>query len=316
MQKTIRPVFKSTSSQQEKEQLRVGLLWSFSLFVIVIISLFLIYKNIQVNIRKEMDREQIIELHSMNDHVDNLFSRLEGYLIHIPRLSAIVKVFLTDDRQVREEAERLLAEIVRLNVNRFAPTFDQLRLIDLNGFEKVRVDLGKNNKTKICPVGQLQDKSGRYYFQQSVNLKENKIYMSQLDLNVEQGEIEIPHKPMIRFVAPVFGSDGKRLGFFVINYLVQQVFDYFDDMNKHEGDQWTLLNEDGYYLGSSDPGKDLGFMYPDKQMGFFADYPDFWQKLSKIGRASCRERVLRVVYISVVAVYRKKKKNKIIKPIM
>jgi diguanylate cyclase (GGDEF)-like protein len=167
--------------------------------------------------------------------------------------------------------------VIEATPTRFAPVFDQVRLLDLNGMEIVRVDLGLNNTAKVCQLSQLQDKSDRYYFRESMALSENQIYMSPMDLNIEQGRIEIPHKPMIRFAAPVFDVAGKRIGLLVFNYLAQQIL---SDLNVHEGDQWILLNETGDYLYGPDPDKNFGFMFPEKKAGFFFDDPDFWNLLS------------------------------------
>ncbi len=45
-----------------------------------------------------------------------------------------------------------------------------------------------------------------YYFKDSIGLEKDQIFVSALDLNVENGKVEIPHKPMIRFATPVFDN--------------------------------------------------------------------------------------------------------------
>lgn len=52
----------------------------------------------------------------------------------------------------------------------------------------------------------LQYKGNRYYFKDSIGLEKDQIFVSALDLNVENGKVEIPHKPMIRFATPVFDN--------------------------------------------------------------------------------------------------------------
>ncbi len=87
--------------------------------------------------------------------------------------------------------------------------YDQIRFIDMAGMERVRVDFRGG---EVLRVANLQDKSGRYYFANTVDLPRGAIFVSPLDLNVEQGEIERPLKPMLRLGSPVFAADGTQRG--------------------------------------------------------------------------------------------------------
>jgi len=174
-----------------------------------------------------------------------------------------------EDPVMRKAVERFFSKLIEINVNYFPPTFDQIRLLNLDGMEIIRVDLDQNNKAKVRGISQLQDKSNRYYFREAMALSENQIYMSPMDLNMEYGKIEIPHKPMIRFAVPVFDIDGKRIGILIFNYLAQQIVGKLSTVNVQEGNQWILLNEDGYYLYGPNPDKNFGFMFPEKKVSFF-----------------------------------------------
>ena len=73
----------------------------------------------------------------------------------------------------------------------------------------------------MIPPDRLQSKADRYYFKESVRLKPNQFYVSPFDLNVEQGKIEHPYRPTVRFTATVFGRDGTPGGIIVLNYYGQ-----------------------------------------------------------------------------------------------
>ena len=94
--------------------------------------------------------------------------------------------------------------------------YDQIRFIDASGRETVRVNEREGWAEPVRGEA-LQDKSERYYVRDALALGPGTIYVSPLDLNVEQGRIEQPHKPMMRFATPVFDDAGRRRGILVLN---------------------------------------------------------------------------------------------------
>lgn len=89
--------------------------------------------------------------------------------------------------------------------------YDQLRYLDMEGNEIVRINF-KDDHAQVVPPEQLQNKRHRYYFSEAVQLGCRKIYVSPLDLNIEHGQIEVPLKPMIRLASPVYDDEGQREG--------------------------------------------------------------------------------------------------------
>ncbi len=81
--------------------------------------------------------------------------------------------------------------------------YDQLRYIDQNGNEDIRIDFDNGRALKIKRPS-LQNKSERYYFIDTMKLTNEQIYMSKFDLNIENKTIELPIKPMLRVALPVF----------------------------------------------------------------------------------------------------------------
>ena len=85
------------------------------------------------------------------------------------------------------------------------PRFSQLRIVSPSGMEALRVD-ARGGDIIVTPAEGLQDKSGRYYVEAAKSLRPGQIYVSKLDLNVENGEIEVPHRPTTRIVAPIIAK--------------------------------------------------------------------------------------------------------------
>ncbi len=168
-------------------------------------------------------------------------------------------------------SEDIEASLVLLNdeFKVFAQTrdiYDQIRFIDTTGQEIVRVNR-RDGLTTIVGTDDLQNKAGRYYFDDTITLPSGDLMVSPLDLNVEQGEIEIPHKPMLRYGTPVV-FDGEVAGVVVTNVLAQNFLDLLidDELPTY------LLDVDGYYLYHPDEEKRWG---RDLETGFniIADEP-------------------------------------------
>ena len=85
--------------------------------------------------------------------------------------------------------------------------YDQIRWIDETGMERIRVNWSNQGAYPV-PVAELQNKKGRYYFDDTIKLDRGQLSISPLDLNIEHGQIELPLKPMIRIGTPIFDLDG------------------------------------------------------------------------------------------------------------
>ena len=159
--------------------------------------------------------------------------------------------------------------------------YDQVRLINREGMETARVNFNNGNP-KIVPTEQLQDKSGRYYFKDTVLLPRGDVYLSPLDLNIEDGKIEVPLKPMIRLATPVFNHDGEFFGVVVLNCLAQNLLSKIMEAGDASIGEKMMVNDEGYWFFGS--GNNWAFMYPDQRDQTFAfEYPRAWSMIQKEG---------------------------------
>ena len=142
--------------------------------------------------------------------------------------------------------------------------YDQVRFIDETGMERVRVNFGQG-QPYIVDDENLQDKAGRYYFTDTFKLEPSSVYVSPFDLNIEQGIIEQPLKPMIRFGIPIEDIKGNKRGIVVLNYLGANLIDDLEQTPGASVGFNMLLNVDGYWLKGSDPEDEWGFMYKDRK---------------------------------------------------
>ena len=158
--------------------------------------------------------------------------------------------------------------------------YDQIRFLDENGMEKIRINYNAGSPS-IVPPEDLQNKSKRYYFQDTISLKPGEVFVSPLDLNIEQNAIEQPFKPMIRFGAPVFTLDGRSFGIVMLNYLAQGILDDLGGGKENGAARIMLVNREGYWLKSPSPEDEWGFMFPEKkELTFARRFPRAWQKIA------------------------------------
>ena len=156
--------------------------------------------------------------------------------------------------------------------------YDQIRLLDESGRELVRVNY-VGGQPQIVSEQQLQDKGNRYYFRDALAKQRGQIYLSPLDLNIEGGRIEYPLKPMLRFAAPVFDSDGRKRGLVLLNYFGSRMIDNFIRAAANIADHVQLINQSGYWLSSPNRDQEWGFMF-GRGTRFSTRYPDAWQSIA------------------------------------
>ena len=162
--------------------------------------------------------------------------------------------------------------------------YDQIRIISSDGRELPRINYN-NGRPRPVKRSQLQFKAHRYYMADTMKLEPGQIYASPLDLNMEQGKIEQPLKPMLRLGTPLLDSRGRKSCALIINYLAQSLFDRLEQFGRgHTGDLY-LLNRQGYGLMGPSPRELWGFMLPkNKAYSFNRLYNPAWREIQKTGR--------------------------------
>lgn len=98
--------------------------------------------------------------------------------------------------------------------------YDQFRILNLDGKEIFRAERKENDSIKL---GELQDKSTSTYFNEGINLEQGQLYISQINLNKEYGEIEKPYKPVVRVVGPIYDYNNSKVGVVVINFKMNRI---------------------------------------------------------------------------------------------
>ncbi len=164
--------------------------------------------------------------------------------------------------------------------SRMSRIYDQIRVLGRSGEEVIRINL-QGDIPVIVPEKELQHKGTRYYFQDTVRLSKGEIYVSPFDLNIEQGEIELPLKPVIRFGTPLFDRAGRKHGIVIFNYTGADLIRNLKKGSNASFGHTMLLNDKGYWLVGQDNSMEWGFMYPDKKdMTLPNLFPEVWKSIS------------------------------------
>lgn len=159
--------------------------------------------------------------------------------------------------------------------------YDQIRYIDKNGSEVLRINYAESGAYAVAD-GDLQNKSDRPYFTDTMALSPNQIYISRMDLNVEGTAVEQPVKPMIRLSAPYYDTDGSLAGIVILNYYANDILSQLQEVSSTSRGSVYLLNAAGYWLyDSTDADRAWSFMYPERQeISFAKEYPAEWQGIT------------------------------------
>lgn len=156
--------------------------------------------------------------------------------------------------------------------------YDQIRYLNELGDERIRINFDSKH-AYIVDSSDMQNKKGRHYFDDAIDLEDGQVYVSVLDLNKEHGEVEVPHKPMIRLSVPV-RDNGDLKGVIVLNFLADYTLSRFRELNEGNIGDMMLVNKDGYKLSSRNKEDDWAFMFPDRVGKSFAvELPEQWEKI-------------------------------------
>ena len=137
----------------------------------------------------------------------------------------------------------------------------QLRFISKDGIENIRIYRDKNTKMEKFTLDEdLQNKEDRYYFKETKQIPQNNIWVSSLDLNIENKKIENPIQPTLRISTPIY-KDNKFEGILILNISTKILLNSIVNSNEFK---ISLIDKAGNFI--------IGSMNQDKQKINFKEY--------------------------------------------
>ncbi len=168
----------------------------------------------------------------------------------------------------------------------------QIRVLDTTGMEIFRQERSKNKKVKFIYNRNLQDKSDRDYFKEMQNLNPNQRYYSKIDLNVEQGVVEVPFVPTLRIGTKLeyIENNKPKNSYLLFNHNLDSYFNFLmeDQMGSSEDlihfRSLQIIDDDGYYLKHPNESKEWGRDLNHTEYNFYANHSqDFFEKAHTYG---------------------------------
>jgi PAS domain S-box-containing protein len=234
---------------------------------------FYIHYSLQEREAVSLRTREWVAIEIAQDAVDYLLQNIKDDIRRVSRNYALQKYL---DAAAPKDL-RYLEEYL-LNLVSSHSVYDKARWIDETGMERVSVNIN-GGKPVLLAAKDLQYKGDRYYFDVISQMEADGIYISPLDLNIEHGRLEIPHKPTLRLASPVFDNLGRKRGFVILNYFGAALFAHFNSITAAIANHTMLLNQDGYWLKSPKPEDEWGHMLGQTQLTLGRQHPAAWQRI-------------------------------------
>jgi signal transduction histidine kinase len=119
----------------------------------------------------------------------------------------------------------------------------QFRYINSNGDEVLRFDRKAYGQIAY-KVAYLQNKKDRYYYTKTSKLKEGEVFISKIDLNIENGKVQEPHVYVLRVSTPIY-IHGVYKGILIVNIFMEQFLKVFQLSPIYN---IYLLNKNGKFI--------------------------------------------------------------------
>jgi hypothetical protein len=232
-----------TDYRQTKRFYYIGLFILFGLVIAFCASL-IDYRIETVSIRAQVSRQA-------KEVFENKINELENYRFGLDNIVKALRDNVTLDRYISNPDPENYQNVTSLfhAVSSSNSDLMQIRYLDVNGMEKIRVDFGPGmERPSIIGQGDLQDKRHRYYFTEASQIAPNSFWYSKLDLNVENKQIEVPHNPVLRVASPVY-LDQKFQGIVIINVHAKSFLNKF---RRNPLFDISLIDQDGYFMAADD----------------------------------------------------------------
>ena len=215
-------------------------------------------------------------------HIKDFLQLSEKNLDFIANNYAIKRHSYWMDIGEKEKTEQY-HEIIADTLRGFAVSYDynfKIRLINNDGKEHIKILRDPiTGSVKVTPENELEDKSDRDFFIETIKLNKGEIYTGALELYEQQGKIIMPYVPIVRVATPLIGDNKIRYGVIVVNIFAEHFFKYIEDANNNtQGRTFYLIAKNGDYLYHSDKEKCFS-----TQLGhhshFEQDFPNLLTKL-------------------------------------
>ncbi|MDO9592724.1 MAG: response regulator, partial [Erysipelotrichaceae bacterium] len=277
-------IFKSDSSEVPVDKIsyfsrqiwKKAIKYLIPLVIVAVVAGSLICNYQKTQSLEDLQKEQKFfvdfEAELLDDDVDNVIAEL-SYLLTLDREDNL----WDNAHDINTEAMQSIkvSIIAKMNISQL---YKKAVIIDIEGNEVLRLEQQAEG-VLVVPDSELQNKKDRYYFNNMLRLEPGQIYVTRMELQVENGGVVQPESPIIRFVKVLRDSRGETRGMLILYYDANTIIEKIK-MAEKEPNKLMLLNLQGYWMFGTETKKEWGFAYPEREMETFEKYyPEVWREI-------------------------------------
>ncbi|WP_041523855.1 response regulator [Gilvimarinus agarilyticus] len=238
----------------------------------------LVYKILVTDARHSLEREIEIQQAESRSQLTELLSLPARHLAgmaHEPLIQSALEELSLDAKH-----DLIVQSLYSLAYrNR---TYFQVRWVLSDGQEMAKI-LSDSHGVREVESSALQDKSQRPYHQKIIDLQPYETFVSQPDLNVENGRLQKPLTPTIRYAVRLPTAHGLDHGYLIFNLLFNVKSGVFSS-SQSEADVY-LADAQGNWLTHPEPDKTWGHILGSGH-SIATDEQSLWQSISSATMAS------------------------------
>ena len=232
-----------------------------------------------VDLRFKDQLAQIIAMERIQlDQLGSYVARdISTSLVQLRALAGEAVVTRAMDSPYPGDLQALQSELITMA--RRNPVYQQIRWIDEDGTERVRVMRDGHSVTAV-DTGRLQTRSSRYYFRSARSLPIGELYISHLDLGGDNDSADMPAGPTLHVATPLQDSYRRRRGILILDVAMRRLADALRSANEiSQVTEYSLINEEGIRLTAAGQGAQA-VARPVLEAGFPQQHPAVWERMS------------------------------------
>jgi PAS domain S-box-containing protein len=170
-----------------------------------------------------------------------------------------------------------------LTLARSRRVYARVRLLGVGGDDLVRVD-SRQGREAVVPESELgeADARDRAFFSKALALPPGTVLVSPLALDVENGAVVEPLRPLLRLATPVTSGEGGKRGVVSLDYLAREVLEDLGSSSKAAAGSVVLVDHEGYFLRGRTPDDEWGRQISGRSdRKFGAVFPNAWRAIQK-----------------------------------
>lgn len=201
----------------------------------------------------------------IHEQMDAIVEAMIAYRDQISAMTSIVRTIESDYLALASrQAPQADYEALFMSSMLTYPAINKLRILNAGGMEILRLN-HNGGEPYVVPIKELQDKSDRYFYYEATVLGRHQFLFSALDLNEDNGVIEINPEtgygnPTLRITSPI-DINNQRFGYLVVNFLMRDTLNEIRDFMGVPGCTMLMFNEQGYLYNDADESNNFGFCY-------------------------------------------------------